>query len=660
MAEFSGTYKWTDAKGLPFSQEELRLDVDGRYPQMAVSGTGFSGLRVRSHWVAMPLTAVGECGENAWTAPIVFRDGTTPVPHTSVHLLHTETGLEVTFKGEGLEDRVRTFTFADNTFREVDFEYDTVDGLSPVLEVDTHRHPDHPGSLEGEILSVDTVFERAGFRVTRSGGDTSVPLSGARSDARWSDNEMHDAMQVSWSRFEERAQWALWTFFAGLHERGTSLGGIMFDSIGPTHRQGTAIFLDSFIANPPASDRVPDAWRQRMAFWTAVHEMGHAFNLLHAWQKHLGQPWIPQPSGYDQLSFMNYPYLYENGRFSDANTIRFFRDFEYRFTDDELLFLRHAPEPFVQMGGTPFGVNHAFEQANISPSPELRLDLRVNRDVPVFDFLEPVVVELKLSNISDQPQMLPEDLLSMTDRMTVVVQRRGGQQKSFHPFAHYCYSSRNSVLAAGDALYESLFLAVGSEGWLIDEPGYYTIRVCLHMPDEDVLSGPLEIRVVPPMDRMEEYLAQDFFSDEVGRVFAFDGSEVLGSANNTLHEVVDRLPDDHRAAIHARVALAMPKSRPYKKLKLDGDRPTEIVTRGIDEGCVDDFAAALGSNKKLSDHSAQTLGHIDYRYYSEQYLQTLGEMNETKKRATAKKRLVSTLEDRKVLPRVIDEVKKGD
>ena len=137
--------------------------------------------------------------------------------------------------------------------------------------------------------------------------DNVVPLAGAGADVRWSNQEMHDAMQVYWSRFAPKAQWSVWVFFASLHEMGTDLGGIMFDDIGPNQRQGTAIFGNSFIAQAPRGDPNPAAWVSRMRFWTAAHEMGHAFNLAHAWQKSLGTPWIPLNDEPDAFSFMNYP-----------------------------------------------------------------------------------------------------------------------------------------------------------------------------------------------------------------------------------------------------------------------------------------------------------------------------------------------------------------
>ena len=125
---------------------------------------------------------------------------------------------------------------------------------------------------------------------------------------------MHDAMQIYWSHFANVPQWRLWVLFASLHDRGASLGGIMFDDIGPNHRQGTSLFNDSFIKNAPNGDPNPAAWVQRMKFWTACHEMGHAFNLAHSWQKALGTPWIPLANENEARSFMNYPYNVAGGQ----------------------------------------------------------------------------------------------------------------------------------------------------------------------------------------------------------------------------------------------------------------------------------------------------------------------------------------------------------
>ncbi len=204
----------------------------------------------------------------------------------------------VTFSGGGSADRISTLQHKSLWFHDVEFEFDSADGTVAVTAVQTHAHPNRPATLPNQNLSIETAFSRAGFNVKKTGSDSIVPLTGAGTDAQWSDSEMHDAMQTYWSRFANTAQWSMWTFFAWQHASCPSegitpdnLGGIMFDDIGPNHRQGTAIFNGSFIRNAPAGDPAAAAWVQRMRFWTAVHEMGHSFNLAHSWQKHQPSWW---------------------------------------------------------------------------------------------------------------------------------------------------------------------------------------------------------------------------------------------------------------------------------------------------------------------------------------------------------------------------------
>ncbi len=75
------------------------------------------------------------------------------------------------------------------------------------------------------------------------------------------------------------------------------------------------------------------------------------------------------------------------------------------------------------------------------------------------------------------------------------------------------------------------------------------------------MSRPLLLRIAPPRGYEEEVVAQDFFTDEVSRVLAFDGSRVLSEANKVLRDVVDRL-GDRRVAKHARVPLGLSVAEP--------------------------------------------------------------------------------------------------
>jgi len=646
---------------LSVGREELRLDVDGRYPQNVASGTQRSGLTQLVHWIAN----LNPTGSDHWVGSIWFREGATATfRYTTVDVRVTRAAhasgqtAVVTFSGGGMPKRTTRYQYVSPYFRPIEFEFDAAAGSRAVTSINTGDHPTRPSGLVSEALSLETIYRRAGFDVTKSGGDSVVPLAGAGADTVWSNQEMHDAMQVYWSRFAPKAQWSVWVFFAALHETGTSLGGIMFDDIGPNQRQGTAIFENAFISQAPQGDLAADAWVRRMRFWTAAHEMGHTFNLAHSWQKSLGTTWIPLADEPTALSYMNYPYRVPPG---PQNT--FFQGFEYRFSDAELFFMRHAPYRFVQQGNALWFDHHGFQGANADLESPLRLDVRVNRAKAQFEFLEPVVVELKLSNVSGEPRLIPEQLLQTSERMTVIVKKDGATARQYLPFARYCFQEKQTVLAPGQPIYDSLFVGAGRNGWDLAEPGNYTIQVALHLDDEDVVSAPLRIRVAPPRAYDEEHLAQDVFTDQVGRVLAFDGSGVLVAANDTLREVTERLPD-RRVAVHARIALGNAVAGRRKRLEVGGGLSPAQSLSALDAQIVEAPADASEVRRQLepvltgeAQTSAETLGHIDYHDYVDRFAQWLTREGDASTAVQVMDGLIETLEKRGVRANVLAAIR---
>ncbi|MBF0373063.1 MAG: hypothetical protein HQL39_06550 [Alphaproteobacteria bacterium] len=603
---------------VPFARvvEEVRLDVDGRYPQMTASGVIRPvGPGVPVHWIAKLRLAA----PNTWKGGIWYKNGNVlALPQTSVVIVATRNiipanrSLRISFSGGGRPEVTRELTFESSYFRKVEFEFDSVEGANPVTSIATCAHPNRPANMACEKLSIETVFRRAGFEVSRS-GDNVMPGPAPGADAVWSDQEMHDAMQAQWSRFANRPQWAMWVFWAALHEMGANLGGIMFDSIGPNHRQGTAIFTESFIGVPPRNDANPAAWVERMRFWTAVHEMGHGFNLAHSWQKQhppeWGNSWIPLVNDREARSFMNYPDNVAGGQTA------FFADFAFRFNDEELLFMRHAPESFVQMGNADWFENHGFGEAAVSPEPTLALEVRVNRERPVFEFLEAAMAELKVTNISGRPLIVDSGILATSHDLTLIIQRDGRPARQWRPFATYCLAEDPIVLAPGQSLYQAVFLGAGTNGWDLAEPGNYLVQACLSFGGEDIVSNPMRLRILPPRGYEEERLAQDVFSDGVGRVLAFDGSRVLGGAVDTLLEVSERLAG-RPAAHHAEVAIGLAAGRPSKLLvERDGAPAIQVSSADMREAR-QRLDSALVAN---SGQAAETLGHIEYAYYADRY-----------------------------------------
>ena len=668
--------RYNPFKDLPLlHREELRLDVDGRYPQMTASGRVVFSHRMITHWIA----DVIKVNDDTWEGDISYLH---PNPnyfkYTSIrievqrNIYDSAKKANVTFYNAKTSWQC-TYSFKSKYFHPLMFEYDFAEGSEPLLSINTHIHSTHPATLPEEDLTIEMVYRRTGFDVSTTQGDL-VPLSLAGADENWSDQELHDAMKVYWSHFADAPQWSVWVFFAERHKYWPYAAGMMFDGIGPNHRQGAAIFTDSayydYAEGAPSNQVEKENWKKRYRFFVACHEIGHCLNLAHSWEKEkilpFGTSWVTLTADTSSTSFMNYPWYYPNGEIAyllnNNSESDFFSNFEYRFDDDELLFIRHAPISFVQPGNANWWDNHGFGNVKTTAQPILTLEVRANRENPAFEFMEPVVLELKLKNESNRPVVLDENLLSRHDSMTIIIKKDGKPARQFIPYARYDFLAKTNVLESGAADYESLFLSSGINGWDLAEPGYYTIQVCLHLNNIDVISNPFRMRITPPLEREEEWLAQDFFSEDVGRILTFGGSQVLTAGINTLKEVSNRLKN-RKVAYHARMSFAQSIASPYKRLELrKEDKPLMsasaaggriVVSKPDVKTAKKEFSAALTTN---ANEAAESLGHINYKWYTDHYSDWLTDQGETAKATEVQDNLLKTLKKRGVIKPVLQDI----
>jgi hypothetical protein len=597
-----------------------RIDVDRFYPQHRIS-IEVSRLFPRSRAHAVAVVTSDQCvglNHRIVEGDITYRDGDASLIQGTHVVFEARRGLgrgygsySLTLSGAGVAARTYALNFDSKYFDPVEFEVDQVaNANAPTTTMDTAAHPNRPADLPAETISLATVYQRAGFDVTMSPNANVIPTADAGANGTWSDGEMHNAMVTYWSRFANNPQWAMWVLFAARHDTGRNLGGVMFDDIGPNHRQGTAIFTDSFIQDAPAGDPNVAAWRQRMVFWTAAHEMGHGFNLAHAWQKagtvaqgFPGDPWIPLANAPESRSFMNYPFNVAGGQAS------FFSDFRFRFSDDELVFMRHAPRRFVQMGNSNWFVNHGFEAPDaLHGGQGWTLAIRPNREGNSFSFMEPVAMEMKLTNTSGAPAMADPHLLQDGRHITVFVQRQGGKTRLWRAMSTQCHQEHAAPLKAGASLYGSHNISASTEGWLIDEPGFYKIQAAIDMGGQLVLSNVQRVFVAPSGKAEENGLAGDYFTEDVGRALVFGGAPALQTAMATLESVVARCPGNP-AALHAAMALSTPKLRQYKLLDGTADRASMAV-RSVKPDVDGASKVQIATLTDAPDKAAETLGHI--------------------------------------------------
>lgn len=635
----------------------VRVDVDRFFPQRRISVEARRLFPNQTSHLIAEVTSDACIGffNRRITARITYRDGpAAPIPGDNLIFEAKRAGRRgygaytLTLRNGETTVATHSLTFQSIYFDAVEFEVDrVVNAAAPTTTYATHSHPNRPADLPAETISMATVYQRAGFDVKMSPNTSVIPVAGAGANGTWSDGEMHNAMVTYWSRFADKPQWAMWALFARQHDQGFSLGGIMFDDIGPNHRQGTAIFTDSFIQNVPAGDTSPAAWRNRMVFWTAIHEMGHAFNLAHSWQKALGNPWIPLANEPEARSFMNYPFNVAGGQ---AN---FFSNFRFRFSDQELIFMRHAPRRFVQMGNSNWFINHGFEDTTALDVPRnWTLEIRPNRAINEYAFMEPVKLELKLTNASGEPKQVEPDMLADGKHIAVYVGREGGLTKHWSPFVTRCHETHHDTVAPGASIYGAHMIGTSTSGWLIDEPGFYKVQAAIDMNGEIVISNVLRIYVAPPASAAENRLAPDYFTEDVARVIAFDGAPELQKATVTLQEVSAQCPNTP-AATHAVVAVSTPMLRDYKRLEAGAD--ATLTVKGTKANVAEAAKMQMEALVKTPNAAAETMGHIDYFADLALLAEALEKSGDDKGAIKVLKASIATMKKRGVIETVVSE-----
>ncbi|MGY1694611.1 hypothetical protein ACI780_06810 [Geodermatophilus sp. SYSU D00814] len=400
--------------------------------------------------------------------------------------------------------------------------------------------------LGGVPMSIPEALRRSGFVVHDVGMPTTVPARPEGWNLSTTMTVLDDLMTRTAQAALTAPAWELHLLMLGRSTRSRLLG-VMFDSADVLPRQGAAVFVDAI------RDVVPPAEQDRKIIQTAVHELGHALNLTHRFERQVGRA--------DSTSFMNYDWRYRGGNRRDE----FWRRFAFAFDADELEFLRHAPRAALQPGRAPFhSVNYwADGTGGYSPYfPELPLpgfDLTLAPPTagPVFAFGQPVFLQVTLRNNTSQAAQLPPEVLDpKAGFLELLVRRVTGrtgtplaQAQPFVPIMQRCFdvdASAPDALPPGQSLRNNVNLTFGSGGFTFAEPGEFGITPLLSFivergPDqyEDlVIRGPeLRIRIAHPHDLDEERDALILLRPDVGAWFAMGGSDFLAAAGESLEEV---------------------------------------------------------------------------------------------------------------------------
>jgi hypothetical protein len=544
----------------------LRVDVDGAKPLKRVSGdfysvtgattTYFGSLIVNAPTINVTATQVIIEGMGAYTFAASFPKIRVTIPRVSI-LSPPAAATVQFFNAANAPGASYTCAFVSQFFRTVQIEQDFALGTTLFNSYNTGALPSGGPARD---LSVVKAFAEAGIEM-QIAGITNTVIGGAGPDAKWDDNELHNAMEVQFSLWKNDPQWKVWLFLATSHVGGYR--GIMFDLKGK-HRQGCAVFHDAV--------KGADAVNQRGQLRTYVHELGHCFNLLHSWQKSFASP--PAPNRPASLSWMNYPQNYPGG------TPAYWAAFPFQFDDLELIHLRHAFRNNIVMGGNNFTVGAAdcdlrsFDDP-IADASGLKLDIHSRRR---FAYSEPVVVEIKLSATDTRGREVSPHLHPNEGRVKIGIRKPNGQVTLYEPLIEHCAEDEIITLdAASPSITASAYIGYGRDGFYFDQAGIYQIRAIYHAVDGSLIySNPISLRVGHPVTANDEAVAEAYLTEETGTLFYLLGSdsEFLRRGNDALDEVIEK-HGKHQLAVYAELVKGMNLSREFKRLTPE----KKVVTR---------------------------------------------------------------------------------
>lgn len=289
--------------------------------------------------------------------------------------------------------------------------------------------------------------------------------------------------------------------FANSYRARADAFGVMFDNgfatyddpsddqmLTATPREGCAVFLDPILAM-----RDPAGEEARQILYTAIHELGHVFNLTHR----TGENFMSQSPG---------------GRDAPA-------DAAWNFDPDDQSWLADADsDEQVWPGGAPYrDRSDALDRPR--RAHRLRLSLSIARKA--FAFNEPVELDIRLSvprSAGPRPVRIPDEIDPGYARFQLWIEDPDGERRLYRPINHYCPGGRSFSLSPGKPFARDLSIFGQSGGFTFSKRGIHRVWATLQIGRTLFRSRDVSFEITPPAragtlagDLMKRSKVQAFF-----------------------------------------------------------------------------------------------------------------------------------------------------
>lgn len=241
---------------------------------------------------------------------------------------------------------------------------------------------------------------------------------------------------------------------------------------------------------------------------------------------------------------------------------------------------------------------------------QARLELRLAapESVPLG---APLTVRVELANRGSEPATVFRHLAPEFDAVRYGVSGPG-RAGPFVPWAVKEPAEPMTELAPGAALVELVELFYGGEGWLLREPGRYTITATYA---DQVAAEPVVVTVAAPRDEAERQAARAILDEpEAGRFLMLRGGEHLRAGRAAVQRAAELAPASAVGAA-ANLALGVERLRPARDFAAGTVRAA-------------DPAAALALLERVDERALGVSGLLETRLARANVLRGLGREGE--------------------------------